>query len=414
MLTGNPDADRRFYTRLADHHLVVIDIDRQELRVLNPSACALWLLLGEGERSRDQLADALATLFGLTCDQVSMDVDVCLDEWAALGWVERFNSDGRLRIAGAAARSTRPGEVQAAAPGEKTPAASLTEMRVAMVGADVVVRLGHTFDSPFAELTARVRGLLSGFPVVAGPDDGSATCLSFVAAAERIWVEAPDGLVWSADPSEALSHLMLHMLLAGGSATPLLATVHAAAMGRGGGGGLLVMPGLSGNGKSTLTAHLAAHGWKYAGDDIVALTQADDGPLLATPFPTAVSLKPGSWDLLAGLYPQIRDLPTISYADKKARFLALPAERLVGGAPQERAVRSIIFPRFDPSARGEAELISTLDGLLELITAGFTTGDRMDRARLDRFFDFLEATPMYRLSYPTLEAAEQCLTALAS
>lgn len=411
MLIGRPDADRRFYARLLDDHLALVDVDRMELRVLNPTASALWLLLGEGGWTRDQLTKALAALFQQDAVSVGPAVAACLEEWDALGWVERRETDGTLRVTGATVPPIRREGVYPAAPGERAPAVPLTEMRLGMVGADVAVRLGHTDDSPFIELLARVKGMLSGFSHGHSQADDAAATLTFLAADDRIWVGAPDGLVWSADPSGALSHLMLHLLLAGGASAPLLATVHAAAMGRG--DGLLMLPGLSGNGKSTLTAYLAARGWDYAGDDIVALTQADGGPLLATPFPTAVSLKPGSWDVLAAHYPEIADLPTISYAEKKARFLPLPAQRLVGATPGERAVRLIVFPRFDPQATGEAEPISTLDALLELIAAGFTAGDRLERARLDRFFDFLEAAPKYRLAYPSLEAAERGLSALA-
>ncbi|MGH6800936.1 MAG: hypothetical protein ACRECZ_05915 [Methylocella sp.] len=55
--------------------------------------------------------------------------------------------------------------------------------------------------------------------------------------------------------------------------TRFLAYFHAAAASRGGHGVLL--PGVSGTGKSTLAAFLTGHGFAYLWDDTIAMSRAD-------------------------------------------------------------------------------------------------------------------------------------------
>jgi hypothetical protein len=411
MLTNDPGVGRRSFTRIIADHMVVIDVDRMEMRILDPSASVLWLLPEEGGRTSDGITAALAEVFRETVGTVTEGVAARLAEWRDLGWIETCLATSALGLTGRSVPVIRRDGVFRVGDGEAPPVCAATEIRVGMTDADVRICIGQTEESPFADLIARLLGMLSGFPPQTQADRPPGACLSFFAAQERIWIGAPDGWVWADDPSKALSHLMLHIMLAGSpTTTPLPATVHAAAMGRG--GGLILMPGLSGKGKSTLTAYLAAHGWLYAGDDVVGLGATEAGDPVVTPFPTAISLKPGSRPILTEYYPQISDLPTLSYAGKQARFLAWPHSSVVGRPQEQRRLRAVVFPRYAPQGACELQKISTLDCLFELIAAGFTAGDKLEPARLERFFDFLEVTPKYRLTYPCLQQAERCLASL--
>lgn len=408
MLTGVAAIDRRFFARLLDDHLVVIDMDGRDLRVFNPAATALWLLLGGAVRTVADLVAEMAALFG-DKPAIAADVAACLDHWAGLGWIER-DAAGAVALTRAAAPPSSPDTVFAALPGEEPPAVALSAVSFTLRGTPLVVEVGQTADPVAADLVPRLHAVLSGFPPAASP---AGVRLRLVVDRTRIWIGTPDGLAWTADPSDALGHLVMHLFLAGYPGTRLMATVHAAALGRG--CGLVVMPGLSGCGKTTLTGYLAARGWSYAGDDIIAIgDEGDGGPPRVLPFTSALSVKPGSWPVLERFHPDLAARPLVPYADKLARFLPLPADTHPGADPAERVPRAIVFPRFDPAGSGDLVPISTLDCVLELVQAGFTTGLQLDGASLGRFFDLLEGLPRYRLSYSCLETAERCLCDLVS
>ena len=63
------------------------------------------------------------------------------------------------------------------------------------------------------------------------------------------------------------------------------------------------MPADSGSGKSTLTAALVHAGLRYFSDDVVPL----DHGLRIRPMPLGISLKEGSWPVLAARYPELGD-----------------------------------------------------------------------------------------------------------
>lgn len=412
LLTAATVGGNRFFVRLLDEHLLVVDFARHELRVLNPAGAALWLLLNEGPATPDVLAGSLAGLFRIGAAEAVRDVVACLDDWLALEWIEEAGG-GELRLIERTTAAPRATDLLPAAEGEEPPELPLETVRVRMLGTEVALQLGSCRDSIDDDLVPRLRAVLGGFPpATAGASGVGPAALTLVVTGERIWVGSSAGWSWTADSSDALSHVVLCLFRAGHPDARIVATIHAAAVGLGQ-RGLVLMPGLSGNGKSTLAAWLAARGWSYAGDDIVALAVAPAGAPLLLPFPTAISVKPGSWPVLARDYPELMAAPVVPYAGKQARFLPIPAQRHVGPDAAQRTVRAIVFPRHVPgSAAAALEPISTLTTVLELVACGITTGGPLDPERLARLFDFLEEMPCYRLSFPCLETAQECLASL--
>ncbi len=115
-----------------------------------------------------------------------------------------------------------------------------------------------------------------------------------------------------------------------------LAAMHAAAVGDQ--RGVVVMPGDSGSGKSTLTAALVDAGLSYFSDDIVPL----DSALRIRPLPLGISVKEGSWPVLATRYPELAALPI--FEGRRRRYLPIDRARIGPGAGLP--VTSIVFPSY--------------------------------------------------------------------
>jgi hypothetical protein len=174
------------------------------------------------------------------------------------------------------------------------------------------------------------------------------------------------------------------------------------------------MPGLSGVGKSTLTAFLCAHGWRYGGDDIVGLARpgGENRYPLVLPFCSAISVKDGALPVLEPYYPGLGDLPIITYDTKYARFPAVPGNWQMGPDVEPRRIRAIVFPSYEAGAPLGIMQIDFRETLLELVGIGYRTGERMDARLLDDVFDFLEHTPCYKLTYGDLGDADRALRGL--
>jgi hypothetical protein len=108
----------------------------------------------------------------------------------------------------------------------------------------------------------------------------------------------------------------------------------------------ILVPAASGSGKSTLTAGLVRAGLGYLSDELVALeldvAGAGRGRLL--PYPKPITVKPGSFGVLADMAPDVLE------GEGDGEWQVPVGEgtgRLVGGACEPRFV---IVPRYDPSA----------------------------------------------------------------
>ncbi|HEY1650652.1 MAG TPA: hypothetical protein VGG09_02100 [Acidimicrobiales bacterium] len=113
------------------------------------------------------------------------------------------------------------------------------------------------------------------------------------------------------------------------------------------GTGILV-PAASGSGKSTLTAGLTRAGLGYLSDELVALELDGTGPGRLLPYPKPITVKPGSFAVLAEMDPgPLAD----GWFGEPGGEWQVP----VGGGAGRRvgdpcAPGFVIFPRYDPAA----------------------------------------------------------------
>ncbi|WP_157217788.1 hypothetical protein [Flavisphingomonas formosensis] len=176
--------------------------------------------------------------------------------------------------------------------------------------------------------------------------------------------------------------------------TPLLATLHASAAALGDRG--LVFAAPSGSGKSTLIAYLSQNGFDYLGDDLAALSQ--DGDLL--PWPAAMSIKPGSWNLLRSFYPALDDAASQDVRGKRVRLLR-PARPRSTPVP----LRAILFPRYEAGAEPRLTPITPLETLARLVNDRVWIGYPLREDAIDRLLGLILRTPRHQLVYDQLEDA---------
>lgn len=399
----------RFATRMIGNRMVVVDTTVGLLRVLNPSATALWLLLEEAPAPRESLADAFGTVFSLTRARAAADVEACLDTWVGYGWL-RDLPDGRIALEGrgdplAMAVADR---LEPWVPGAPLPDHTIMFSRPCRLRhAPFVVTLAATSQAGFPEILPRIAAFLGGFPRCGEAAD--APEVRMVVGARQIVVRWPGGTVATGDGSAGVARLVLAIYELAYPEEAMVATMHAAALH--GPRGTILMPGRSGNGKSTLSAHLAGRGWHYLADDSIGLAARGSDTLpTVLPFPSALGLKPPTWPILAARFPALGSLPTVDYAGKTARFLALTRTPL---PDREACVPcAIVFPRFISGDSGRLVPLEPHEVMAGVAEAGLRTGERLDSGRIDRVLAFLEAVPAFAMSFGDLDWAEETLAAL--
>lgn len=402
----------RFFFETVDDNLVVVDLHDWEFAAFNGSAAYAWISLLDNALPEPELVRAMAASFHVDEARVRADLDPLLSDWTRRGWLRRRN--GTLGIAADGPRPDTPKyESLAPAAFEAATASSVIRLRrrPGFLDTTVGVSIGMSERPMHADFLPRARAFLSGAPEGPGPVVGWIECHVMD---DAIYLRGGDRCVTTRDVVSGLSRLVLWCFYLAYGRSGLVATLHAAAVGRD--AGMIVMPGVSGAGKSTLTAHLVARGWSYGGDDIIglALERDEDGRELAAvlPFPSALSVKAGGVSLLAADYPGLADLPEIRYDLKTARFLAMPPSAIVTADRLARTPRAMVFPRYAAGAETHLSEISTTAALTELVSSGFRTGEVLEAPALSRLFDFFRKVPKYRLSYSSLREAETCLEKL--
>lgn len=186
--------------------------------------------------------------------------------------------------------------------------------------------------------------------------------------------------------------------------------LHAASLERE--GRALILTGLSGAGKSTMSAILGERGWRLMGDEFALLEPATG---MLHPFPRAVSLKNQAIDVMRALVGADRFGPLLEGTPKGAIRHLRPSADAVARMREPAQPALILFPRFgaefEPSIRavGPAEVFARLtQASTNYVALGETGFDALTR---------LVRLPARAIDYASTEAAialvEQCWAELA-
>ncbi len=185
----------------------------------------------------------------------------------------------------------------------------------------------------------------------------------------------------------ARSEVLRRMVLASHPDQAWMAVLHGA--GVAGPDGAALLCGASGAGKSTLTAMLLGAGLELVTDDYAPL---EVGSHRLWPIPFGLSVKQGSWELLAPQFPDIAAAPVVRTRGRYQRYIGPPR---MARTPQH--IRCLVFPLY--RAGTPFELLKLRAGEALELCARSGGWYESSSERLEELTRWLERTPAYALSY---------------
>jgi hypothetical protein len=357
------------------------DVDR--LVVLNATGKTVWDLLGRGF-GQQEIASAFAQHFGLPADRALRDVRMVIGGLEEAGFLAR--PPGEAGTEGCSLSTPATGPAIQSGANVHCGTFQFGDRRVQMhstladIGSAYFSRFRHralddSVDADVLEFSGGPRGYRLTFQGAIAADVSSLAEL--IGRAHELF------LSWE------------HPTIG------FLAYFHAAAVSRG--GQSVLLPGVSGTGKSTLTGYLAGHGFAYLGDDCVAMARGDWS---LRPLPTCLSLKSGSWPILTALYPRLPDHPTLQCHGRDVRYVEPGQAQHAGSAPSV-----IMFPTY--AKRGDTHLnaLAPLQTMTRLLETNTDLHRPATEATLVEFLQFVEQTPAYELVYKDLPSAKAVIEA---
>jgi hypothetical protein len=173
----------------------------------------------------------------------------------------------------------------------------------------------------------------------------------------------------------------------------------------------ILMPGASGNGKSTLTAALVASGMQCCADDLAVLSLP---PIRLRAFPARIALKESSWPLLNTILPQIEELPVYSRADGRQVKYLLPRHSQREPSGTDLSVTHLVFPKH--VANGETRLtpIPRAVALSMVASAGYDIPGRISAEWVWAMTAWMRELHCFTLEFGNLDDAVRNLTDLLS
>ncbi len=148
----------------------------------------------------------------------------------------------------------------------------------------------------------------------------------------------------------------------------------------------------AGLGKSTLAALMQANGYSLVADDFIPVAKKTGK---AYSFPGALSVKEGSWKVLAPWYPGLLngELPESGFLGKRIRHLPVNS---FSGEVHSYPVKAVVFVRYDAGAGCNIEKIGKKEALREVLVETWVSPTA---SNVRRFFSWIHRTGFYRLTY---------------
>lgn len=164
-------------------------------------------------------------------------------------------------------------------------------------------------------------------------------------------------------------------------------------------GKAMIMPGDSGNGKSTLCAALISRGWRLLSDELT-MVSLDKGTLF--PLPRPVSLKNESIDVIRSFNPDaVISRVARDTLKGTVAHMRVPAEHV--HRSQESAVPAlIVFPKYETAVATSLEKTTKGTAAISLIQNSFNFSVLAERG-FQAVTQLIDRTDAYHLRYSSLE-----------
>lgn len=160
---------------------------------------------------------------------------------------------------------------------------------------------------------------------------------------------------------------------------------------------LVVMPGQGLQGKTTFCAAMLSQGARYFSDDLVPITDDADRGLVMHPLALPLSIRRGSWDVLADLGVNILEQPRFKRNGFRIRFLPLDAQCVAEAADADEAC--FVVPKYTPDSELEISPLTPEQVFGYMVGSGTSLGRSIDRERMARLVDWISRRPAIEVRY---------------
>jgi hypothetical protein len=290
---------------------VLFDGQSQRLYGANTTATFIWCHLEDGLEPA-AIAKRVRDVFGMSAAEATANVGLSLRQWRELGLIGTYRASASLFNADEPPSRVRRQPSSTAAPAIRRAAIASRHYRLL----DTTFRLSFSSRRLLSEVDPVLTPILD---VKGRPSEE----LQLVAARDRIalchgGVAIDDCSSWDGIVPMLKAALVLFAL----DRSDDFAAIHSAALAKG--KHCFLIPGESGQGKSTLSAALIAAGFRLLGDDTIVLAR---DTLDARAIPFSICLKEGSWPLLASQFPALAQRPVHNRSDGKIVRYLVPSRK---------------------------------------------------------------------------------------
>ena len=384
-----PGALADLSVHLVGDHGLLLDSGRDRLYALNSGAAQIWSLLKAG-KSPAEISRALTEAFGVSNRTAS--------SWIA----DVLRQHEALRDGAACPPPSQSPTATVLHPSRRPAAAAVSES---------YELLGRTFHVHYAEprLAREIRPLLRSLARVNDGMAGATGVNMTVASEKRCVIVVVDRQVVARATTLAEAAVTVRACLTelAVAASGGLCVVHAGALARD--DAALLLPGEAGDGKSTLSAGLAARGFAMLSDDTTLLM---DAPPLVRCLPTGLCLKRGACAVLGSLFPHLASLAEWRRPDgRQARYL-MPGDVAWAAPDTALAVRWMVFPRYHPDHVTALQPLARHEALARLLRGVYFLSGSLDPQGLDSLIRWIDDVDCYELPLSSLDAAAELLDRL--
>lgn len=155
----------------------------------------------------------------------------------------------------------------------------------------------------------------------------------------------------------------------------------------------IMIIGDSGNGKSTLSAVLMAHGFDVLADDFTPLSAKNSEVYR---FPSGISVKAGAFDMLQPLFPDFDQFPLYRSTSKPVDIKYIPPIKRFGEAASHLPCHKIVYVKYHTQVPSALKAVA-IDRILQTLIPESWLSPLASNAEL--FLDWLKDVQCYELSY---------------